>query len=75
MSEEFKNKIEQEYGVDYDHFKEQFWIWFDEQPLFWKEKFWNFREDMAETNFYFSEYENKMKRGDYGYYANKRKGT
>lgn len=44
---------------DYPKFKGEFWIWFDELPLIRKRVFWNFKEDMAETNFYFSVWSKK----------------
>jgi hypothetical protein len=45
MSEKFEGYLE---------FKRQFWDWFDSLPRSKKEKFWSYREDMAEANFYFS---------------------
>lgn len=41
---------------DYPEFKQQFWIWFDLLPQKKKEMFWRYKEDMAETNFYFTVY-------------------
>jgi hypothetical protein len=41
---------------DYPKFKEQFWEWFDSLPQKKKEMFWRYKEDMAETNFYFTVY-------------------
>ncbi len=45
--------------TDYPKFKEEFWIWFDDLPRIKKEMFWRYKEDMAETNFYFSIYSKK----------------
>lgn len=45
---------------DYPKFKEEFWEWFDNLPISTKEKFWKYRDDMAETNFYFSIYSKKI---------------
>lgn len=39
---------------EYNLFKKHFWEWFDSQPLEKKKMFWYFKEDMAETNFYFT---------------------
>lgn len=41
---------------EYPKFKELFWIWFDALPEKEKRKFWYFKTDMAETNFFFSAY-------------------
>ena len=41
---------------NYSSFKEQFWNWFDQLPIKKKEVFWHYRDDMAETNFYFTVY-------------------
>ena len=41
---------------DYTEFKQQFWDWFDSLPQKKKEMFWRYKEDMAETNFYFTVY-------------------
>jgi hypothetical protein len=38
----------------YSEFKKEFWKWFDSLPLQRKEVFWRYKEDMAETNFYFT---------------------
>jgi hypothetical protein len=39
---------------DYQKFKEEFWVWFDNLPPQKKKVFWNYKEDMSETNFYFT---------------------
>jgi hypothetical protein len=39
---------------DYSSFKAAFWDWFDLLPRQKKEVFWRYKEDMAETNFYFT---------------------
>jgi hypothetical protein len=44
---------------DYPKFKEEFWKWFDTLPQAKKEMFWKYKEDMAETNFYFTVYSKK----------------
>lgn len=44
---------------EYPKFKEEFWEWFDNLPPSKKEKFWKYKEDMAETNFFFTIYEKK----------------
>jgi len=41
---------------EYVNFKKQFWEWFDSLPQKKKEMFWRYKEDMAETNFYFTSY-------------------
>jgi hypothetical protein len=41
---------------DYKSFKEDFWKWFDALPLKKKEVFWTYKEDMSETNFFFTVY-------------------
>lgn len=41
---------------NYPIFKEEFWIWFDALPRKKKEVFWRYKDDMAETNFYFTVY-------------------
>jgi len=43
----------------YKNFKKEFWEWFDELPIEMKKKFWYYKEDMSETNFYFSVYTKK----------------
>lgn len=45
---------------DYHDFKEQFWEWFDSLPAKKKEMFWRYKDDMAETNFYFTVYSKKQ---------------
>lgn len=50
---------------DYPLFKEQFWKWFDQLPTKKKEVFWRYRDDMAETNFYFTVYsKNQLTKSD-----------
>jgi hypothetical protein len=44
---------------EYPQFKEEFWKWFDELPDVKKKMFWRYKEDMAETNFYFTVYSKK----------------
>jgi hypothetical protein len=44
---------------DYLKFKEEFWNWFDDLPRIRKEMFWQYKDDMAETNFYFSVWSKK----------------
>jgi len=44
---------------DYMKFKEEFWNWFDSLPKVKKKVFWHYKEDMAETNFYFTVYSKK----------------
>lgn len=41
---------------EYKKFKLQFWKWFDSLPHSEKAKFWYFKDDMAETFFYFKYY-------------------
>jgi len=41
---------------DYPKFKEHFWEWFDTLPPNKKNMFWSYKEDMAETNYYFTVY-------------------
>lgn len=45
---------------EHKHFKKEFWIWFDKLPASQKKRFWYFKYDIAETNFYFTVWE-KMK--------------
>ncbi len=45
---------------EYANFKEEFWHWFDSLPQKKKEMFWRYRDDMAETNFYFTIYSKKQ---------------
>lgn len=45
---------------EYLIFKKEFWEWFDELPIDMKKKFWYYKEDMSETNFYFSVYAKKF---------------
>ena len=44
---------------EYPNFKNEFWEWFDSLPQKKKEMFWRYKEDMAETNFYFTTYSKK----------------
>jgi hypothetical protein len=44
----------------YNEFKAEFWDWFDSLPRQKKEVFWRYKEDMAETNFYFTTWNKKM---------------
>jgi hypothetical protein len=44
---------------DYPKFKEEFWQWFDELPDSKKKMFWRYKDDMAETNFFFTVYSKK----------------
>jgi len=44
----------------YNEFKTEFWDWFDSLPRQKKEVFWRYKEDMAETNFYFTTWNKKM---------------
>ena len=37
---------------EYKKFKKEFWLWFDSISITEKERFWYFREDMAEIFFY-----------------------
>lgn len=39
---------------EYSSFKRNFWEWFDKLPKEKKEQFWGYKDDMAETNFYFT---------------------
>lgn len=39
---------------EYKEFKQKFWQWFDSLPIEKKKVFWRYKEDMAETNFYFT---------------------
>jgi hypothetical protein len=41
---------------NYAEFKIAFWNWFDDLPKSKKKMFWRYKEDMAETNFYFTVY-------------------
>lgn len=45
---------------DYPKFKDEFWPWFDTLPQKKKEMFWRYKDDMAETNFYFTVYSKKQ---------------
>jgi len=42
---------------DYPKFKKEFWLWFDSLPKVKKKMFWNYKEDLAETNFFFTVWE------------------
>lgn len=44
---------------EYLDFKKEFWEWFDKLPQSKKRMFWHYKEDMAETNFYFTVYTKK----------------
>lgn len=44
---------------DYTEFKKNFWEWFDNLPQGKKKVFWQYKEDMAETNFYFTVWSKK----------------
>lgn len=44
---------------NYPEFKQEFWKWFDSLPQKKKEMFWRYKDDMAETNFYFTVYSKK----------------
>lgn len=37
---------------EYEIFKKEFWVWFDSISETDKERFWYFKEDMAEIFFY-----------------------
>lgn len=39
---------------EYQEFKREFWQWFDRLPTEKKKVFWRYKDDMAETNFYFT---------------------
>ena len=41
---------------EYIDFKKKFWKWFDSLSISEKTKFWYFKEDMAETFFFFKHY-------------------
>lgn len=43
-------------------FKAEFWIWFDSISFSDKERFWYFKEDMAEIFFYNKFYSQKYKK-------------
>jgi hypothetical protein len=45
---------------EYLEFKQQFWSWFDSLPKNKKEMFWQYKDDMSETNFYFTVYSKKQ---------------
>jgi len=44
---------------DYSEFKKEFWEWFDRLPKGKKMMFWYYKEDISETNFYFTVYAKK----------------
>jgi hypothetical protein len=44
---------------NYKQFKAEFWEWFDSLPLSKKKAFWNYRDDAAEMNFYFTVWEKR----------------
>lgn len=44
---------------EYPQFKKEFWKWFDNLPTEKKKVFWRYKEDMAETNFYFTVWSKK----------------
>jgi len=39
---------------EYKQFKQSFWLWFDELSIKDKDKFWSYKDDISETNYYFS---------------------
>lgn len=41
---------------EYPKFKEHFWTWFDALSINDKERFWYYKVDLAETNFFFTTY-------------------
>jgi len=41
---------------NYPEFKKEFWKWFDSLPYHKRQMFYFFKEDMAETHFYFTTY-------------------
>jgi hypothetical protein len=43
-------------SAEYPHFKKEFWKWFDDLPWYKKHMFWYYKDDMAETNFFFTVY-------------------
>jgi hypothetical protein len=43
-------------SADYPHFKKEFWKWFDDLPWYKKHMFFYYKDDMAETNFFFTVY-------------------
>jgi len=45
---------------EYPQFKKEFWKWFDSLPFEKKKVFWRYKDDMAETNFYFTIYSKKQ---------------
>jgi hypothetical protein len=47
---------------EYAGFKKEFWKWFDDLPWYRKHMFWNYKDDMAETNFYFTAYSKRIKK-------------
>lgn len=51
---------EKEYNLmtekEYKKFKKLFWVWFDALPNDKKKEFWYFKQDMAETYFFFRHY-------------------
>lgn len=44
---------------NYSQFKREFWEWFDSLPFSKKKMFWEYKEDFAEANFYFTVYSKK----------------
>lgn len=44
---------------EYKEFKKEFWVWFDSITRPEKERFWYFKEDMAEIFFYNRVYSKK----------------
>ncbi len=44
---------------DYPEFKQEFWKWFDSLPTKKKKMFQRYKEDMAESNFYFTVWSKK----------------
>jgi len=45
---------------EYTEFKKEFWKWFDSLPFEKKKVFWRYKDDMSETNFYFTVYSKKQ---------------
>ena len=44
---------------NYKQFKQEFWLWFDNLPKAKKKVFWGYKHDMAEANFYFTQWERR----------------
>lgn len=45
---------------EYAKFKKEFWIWFDNLSHFKRKTFWYYPYDMAETNFFFTNYAKRI---------------